>query len=87
MVYGKWMPYIIIFVIGLIGYVAASLLPETLEADLPQSLFDANTFLSSEKYWSYKGRRCCTSKTNGRRNRKMEGHNNVGCVPLESNEK
>lgn len=56
-VHGEWVPYIIIFAIGILGFICASLLPETLNIDLPQSLKDASNFLPSEKYLSYKGRR------------------------------
>ncbi|KAK7066705.1 hypothetical protein SK128_022500 [Halocaridina rubra] len=60
--YGNWMPYVILFGIGVLGFISGSLLPETLDVDLPQSLLDASDFLPSEKYFSYKGRRPC-SKT------------------------
>ncbi|XP_045126336.1 solute carrier family 22 member 15-like isoform X2 [Portunus trituberculatus] len=83
-VFGAWLPYIILFVIGLVGFLAASLLPETLNTDLPQSLFDAKTFLTSEKYWSYKGRRFCASTSHNRSKNKMEGHNNMGCDSMAS---
>lgn len=87
-VFGTWVPYIILFVIGLVGFMAASLLPETLNTDLPQSLFDANAFLTSEKYWSYKGRRCCASTTHNRsKNSKVEGHSNVGSESITSCDK
>lgn len=76
-VHAAWVPYIVLFAIGLVGFTAASLLPETLGVDLPQSLLDASSFLPSEKYWSYKGRRCCTDETLTQRSSKMEGHDNV----------
>lgn len=76
-VYGAWLPYIIICVTGILGYICASLLPETLGADLPQSLLDANNFLTSEKYWSYKGKHLCSCKAKKMLNSAAaQGHEN-----------
>ncbi|XP_042237110.1 solute carrier family 22 member 7-like isoform X2 [Homarus americanus] len=60
--YGSWMPYLILSAIGIIGFIFASLIPETLNTDLPQSLLDASNFLTTEKYWSYKGKRLTSGK-------------------------
>ncbi|XP_064112316.1 carcinine transporter-like [Macrobrachium nipponense] len=61
-VHGEWVPYTILFAIGIIGFICGSLLPETLNADLPQSLMDASNFLPSEKFFSYKGKHLWSKK-------------------------
>ncbi|XP_063593581.1 carcinine transporter-like [Penaeus indicus] len=74
---GPWIPYVILFAIGTLGFLCSSLLPETLDADLPQSLMDANTFLTSEKYFSYKGKRPCTKKVVVNETSRLRGEVNL----------
>ncbi|XP_037792587.1 solute carrier family 22 member 15-like [Penaeus monodon] len=74
---GPWIPYVILFSIGTLGFLCSSLLPETLDADLPQSLIDANTFLTSEKYFSYKGKRPCTKKVVVNETSRLRGEVNL----------
>ncbi|XP_069172460.1 carcinine transporter isoform X2 [Procambarus clarkii] len=76
-VYGAWLPYLIIFFIGCFGCLNASLLPETLNVDLPQSLIDAESFLTSEKFWSYKGKRLWSRKVQVKQNNVAQGHVNL----------
>jgi len=47
-------PYLIMFLICLLGSVATSFLPETVGAKLPETLEDANQFGRSDKYLSFK---------------------------------
>nr|XP_053650583.1 carcinine transporter-like [Cherax quadricarinatus] len=75
-VYWNNLPLVIIFVIGFIGFINASLLPETLDADLPQSLLQADKFLTGDKYWSYKGRRCWSGKVRVMESNE-QGHTNL----------
>ncbi|ROT74335.1 putative organic cation/carnitine transporter, partial [Penaeus vannamei] len=72
-----WIPYVILFSIGTLGFLCSSFLPETLDADLPQSLMDANTFLASEKYFSYKGKRPCTKKVVVNETSRLRGEVNL----------
>ncbi|KAK4292585.1 hypothetical protein Pmani_034673 [Petrolisthes manimaculis] len=59
---GLWIPYFLLFLVGMAGFVSAAFLPETLNKDLPQSLSDAEDFLTTEKFWSYKGTRLRTKR-------------------------
>lgn len=83
-VVGAWVPYIILFLIAVVGFLCASLLPETLNTDLPQTLLDANAFLLSEKYWSYKGRRWCLSATKPKKGDSVQGYVNTGVSDLDT---
>jgi len=47
-------PYLIMFMICLVGAVGTSFLPETVGAKLPETLEDANQFGRSDKYFSFK---------------------------------
>lgn len=75
--HGSWIPYILLFAIGILGFICSSLLPETLDADLPQSLMDANSFLISEKYLSYKGKRPCAKKVTVNETSRLKGEVNL----------
>ena len=51
-----WFPYVILSLIGAMGMVAASFLPETLSEELPQTVPEAEEFLPNESFFSYKGK-------------------------------
>lgn len=51
------LPYMVMFLICLVGSVAASFLPETVGAKLPETLEDAEGFARTDKYFSYKPER------------------------------
>ena len=51
-----WLPYAVLLLVGVLGAVGAALLPETLGADLPQTLQEAEGFLVEDRFLSYKGR-------------------------------
>merc|ERR1719206_921007 len=50
-------PYLVMFLICLLGAVSTSFLPETVGAKLPETLEDANQFGRSDKYLSFKPNR------------------------------
>ncbi|KAK7872792.1 hypothetical protein R5R35_011917 [Gryllus longicercus] len=50
-------PYAILGAITALGAVLASLLPETLNQRLPETLQDAQTFGRDQRYWSWTGRK------------------------------
>jgi len=50
-------PYLVMFLICLLGSVSTSFLPETVGAKLPETLEDANQFGRSDKYLSFKPNR------------------------------
>ncbi|XP_068226356.1 carcinine transporter-like [Palaemon carinicauda] len=87
-VHGDWVPYIILFAIGVIGFICGSLLPETLNVDLPQSLLDASNFLPSEKYFSYKGKRLWSKKVKvSPHNRQELGQDNLASLDIDISSK
>ena len=47
-------PYIVMFLICLVGTISVSLLPETVGAKLPETLEEANNFGKSDAYFSFK---------------------------------
>lgn len=47
-------PYIVMFLICLVGTVSVSLLPETVGAKLPETLEEANNFGKNDAYFSFK---------------------------------
>ncbi|XP_018008663.1 organic cation transporter 1 [Hyalella azteca] len=53
------LPYLILATIGVAGVLVSSLLPETLGQDLPQTLDDAENYLTDEEYFSFKGKAPC----------------------------
>ena len=68
------LPYILLALIGFVGASASSLLPETLGADLPQSLKEGSVFLVDQPFFSYLGWRPKKIK----KNIPSEGHENPG---------
>jgi MFS transporter, OCT family, solute carrier family 22 (organic cation transporter), member 4/5 len=46
-------PYIILFVLFLVGGIAALFLPETLHQNLPESMTEAQRFGKDQKFWSW----------------------------------
>ncbi|XP_076044362.1 carcinine transporter-like isoform X2 [Oratosquilla oratoria] len=77
--YRKWFPYMIVTAIAITGAISASFLPESLHAELPQTVIEANDFLKNDAYWSYKGKRWSCGgfkKRKGQYPVKDEGHVN-----------
>lgn len=62
--YWTGLPYLILAGVGFVGLVIASLLPETLGEDLPQTIEDAETFLLDQPFFSLKKKG--KSKKNGK---------------------
>ncbi len=62
------LPYAIMFMICLLGFVAATLLPETLYHNLPETLHEASTFASKDKFFSY-----LPAKKEAEKNKKQTG--------------
>ncbi|XP_042912363.1 organic cation transporter protein [Parasteatoda tepidariorum] len=61
-VYGKAIPFVIIGLSCILSGLLASLLPETLNENLPQSIFEAEEFGRSQKFFSWNRRRRSVSK-------------------------
>ena len=58
----NWIPMAIIGLILIPVAVLTSFLPETLNCDLPQTITEANSFGSKQKYWSLAKRTTKTSE-------------------------
>ncbi|KAG8183926.1 hypothetical protein JTE90_029030 [Oedothorax gibbosus] len=61
-VYGKAIPFVVIGSTGIIAGVMAAFLPETLNENLPQSIFDAEDFGRKQKFFSMNRRRRSLSR-------------------------
>ena len=64
--YWAGLPYVVLAVLGVVGMVVASLLPETLGEDLPQTLEDAEAFLIDQPFLSFRGKKLRTKKNTKR---------------------
>ena len=51
--YDLKLPYAVMFLVCFIGFVAATLMPETLYRHLPETIEEASTFGAEDKFFSY----------------------------------
>ncbi|KAG8183928.1 hypothetical protein JTE90_029032 [Oedothorax gibbosus] len=61
-IYGKAIPFVAFGITSMVAGFLAAFLPETLNENLPQTLFDAEEFGKDQKFYSVKRRRCSVSR-------------------------